>query len=106
MADIAYSYDYSRYTITDQYGRPIPLKDPTRCRHPARGQFVGTEFLDPKWGKHQINQLFRCPYCGLIYKKPRSVREAGRYGCVEIEDPRVFRSLRFNKDVEQRFYRG
>lgn len=78
--------------------------DPTKCRHTIK-QFIGTEFLDPRRGKHQINQLFRCQDCGKVEKIPRTVREAGKMGCVEIEDPRVFRTLRYNEHVDKRFFK-
>ena len=64
-------------------------RDPTKCPHQIK-QFIGTEFR-PGFGreKHQINQLFRCPDCGKTERVARTAREAGKYGSIEIEDPRV-----------------
>lgn len=78
--------------------------DPAKCRHHIK-QFIGTEFLDPRRGKHQINQLFRCQDCGKVERIPRTVREAGKYGSIDPEDPRVFRTLRVNNDTARRYFK-
>lgn len=80
-------------------------KDPARCSHPIK-KFVGTEFKDPKRGPHQINQLVRCQDCGKLERIPRTVREAGKLGAIEIEDPRVMNTLRVNDDMARRFFKG
>jgi hypothetical protein len=78
-------------------------KDPTRCPHHVM-RFVGTAFRDDP-GAHKIVQIFQCQDCGKVHKVARTVREAGRRGSIDIDDPRVLRTLIYNRDVDRRFFR-
>ena len=64
--------------------------------------FIGYEYM--KRPPHEINGVTRCDYCGLVMRKPLTVREAGRKGSVELDDPRVMKSLILNKDAMERLY--
>lgn len=76
--------------------------DPTRCKHYVI-KFVGTVFEDNP-NRHRILQRFRCQDCGKVEEIPRDVRSAGKTGSVEIEDPRVKRTLQYNDDVAYLLY--
>ena len=77
-------------------------KDPADCRHTLM-QFKGTAFVDGLTS-HRIEQIFQCQDCGLVHKIPRSVKEAGVNGAVDIDDPRVKRSLRLTPSVVARLF--
>jgi hypothetical protein len=77
-------------------------KDPTDCRHTLM-EFKGTAFVDGRHS-HQIVQLFQCQDCGLKHKVPRSVKEAGVSGAVDIDDPRVKRTLQLTPAVMSRLF--
>lgn len=77
--------------------------DPTRCKHYLK-QFVATVFKDTP-GRHQLFQRFRCLDCGKIHDEPRDLRSAGRSGSIEIEDPRVYKTLVPNEDFFKRFHK-
>ena len=77
-------------------------KDPFDCRHTLM-EFKGTAFVDGLHS-HQIVQLFQCQDCGLVHKVPRSVKEAGVSGAVDIDDPRVKRTLRLTPSVVSRLF--
>lgn len=64
-------------------------------------EFIGTEFQDNPHS-HEINHIFRCDRCGAIYKKARTVKEAGLLGHVDVDDPRVKKTLLFNDAVAKR----
>jgi hypothetical protein len=77
-------------------------KDPTRCKH-TLVMFKGTAFRDDP-GCHKIVQIFQCQDCGAVHKEFRDVRSAGRRGAIDIDDPRVLRTLIYNKDVDRRYF--
>lgn len=78
-------------------------RDPTRCHHPLK-PFIGTLFVDSAY-RHRIVQLFRCVDCGRVFEIERDVRSAGLSGAVDIDDPRVIRTLRYNKSVDERYFK-
>lgn len=80
----------------------FPL-DPTRCNHRGPKPMVGTKFVDNPH-RHQIFQLAQCIDCGRILEIPRDVRSAGRSGAIDIDDPRVFNTLKLTKSVEERYF--
>ncbi len=64
-------------------------------------EFIGTAFKDDPHC-HTITHLARCDRCGAIREIPRDTRQAGLSGRVEIEDPRVKRTLLLNRDSWKR----
>ena len=77
-------------------------KDPLDYDHPLM-EFKGTAFVDGHHS-HQIVQIFQCQDCGGVNRVNRSVKEAGVSGAVDIDDPRVKRTLRLTSSVLKRFY--
>jgi len=71
--------------------------------YPHTMLFKGTAFRDGK-DAHQIIQIAQCQDCGLVHKIPRSVKEAGVSGSVDIDDPRVKRTLLLNDSVRKRYF--
>ena len=72
------------------------------CR-PHRMKFAGTQFQETNHS-HQILHIARCIDCGLVHKIPRSVKEAGVSGSVDIDDPRVKRTLLLTDSVRKRYF--
>jgi len=66
-------------------------------------KFVGTAFEDNRHS-HRILHIAQCQDCGLIHKIPRSVKEAGVSGAVDVDDPRVKRTLLLNDTVRKRYF--
>ena len=82
------------------YGTPWQ-PSPFDCPH-FIAPFVGYEYM--KRPPYEVNGITRCDDCGLIMRKPLSVREAGRKGAVELDDPRVMKHLIMNRDGIERLY--
>lgn len=82
-------------------GTPQQL-DPTRCKHTIV-QFIATIFRDDRY-RHSIAQRFRCQDCGKIHDIPRDVKTAGKRGAVEIDDPRVYKTLKMDDGIIERFH--
>lgn len=76
--------------------------DPTRCPHYV-WKFQGTFFKDD-YRRHSIIHRFACKDCGKIHDVPRDVRSAGKSGSIDLEDPRVKGTLRYNDDVAYLLY--
>jgi len=72
------------------------------CR-PHTMMYIDTVFEETRHS-HQIIQIARCRDCGLIHEIPRSVKEAGAKGSIDIDDPRVQRSLRLTPSVMKRYF--
>jgi len=78
-------------------------KDPTYCRHSMGMEFKGTAFRD-SLHNHMIVQIFQYQDCGIVHKVLRWVKEAGLSGSVDIDDPRVKRTLLLNETTVRRLF--
>jgi len=65
--------------------------------------FSHREFNDNAFS-HTIDMIFICDRCGARRVESQDLRGAGRKGMVEIEDPRVSRTLALNKSVAERLF--
>jgi len=77
-------------------------KDPADCRHTIM-QFKGTAFIDG-FHSHSIMQIFQCQDCGFVHKVHRTVKEAGVSGSVDVDDPRVKRTLKLTPSASKRLF--
>lgn len=82
-------------------GTPQQL-DPTKCKHTIV-QFIATIFRDDRY-RHSILQRFQCRDCGKINDVPRDVKTAGKRAAVDIDDPRVYKTLRMDDGIIERFH--
>lgn len=89
------------YYPENRFSRSV---DPAKCDHRAPRPFIGTVFVDNKY-HHRIVQLRRCVKCGRVFETERDVRSAGLRNSVEVDDPRVMRTLLYNRSVDERFYK-
>ena len=53
---------------------------------------------------HSINMVFICDRCGARHYQPQDTKDAGVSGRVEIEHPKVWRTLALNKAVAKRMF--
>jgi hypothetical protein len=79
--------------------------DPTRCKHYVK-PFIATivDLGVSGYRPHSIIHRFRCKDCGRVFDIPRDVKSAGRSGAIEIEDPRVFKTLQMDDAMMERFH--
>ena len=64
-------------------------------------EFIGTAFHDRPTG-HEIVQVFRCDRCGATHDVQRHTDAAGITGRIEIDDPRVKKTLLLNASSWER----
>ena len=53
---------------------------------------------------HSINMVFVCDRCGARHYESQDTKNAGLSGRVEIEHPKVWRTLKLNKAMAKRMY--
>lgn len=74
---------------------------PMDGKHKCQFEHLGHRFIDDDH-HHSITALDRCSLCGGLRETPRDTYGAGISGRVEIEDPRVKKTLLMNRDSWKR----